>query len=352
MNSNEKINELMNKESEWLKGKGPKSDIVISSRVRLARNIDGQCFLNRASSEAKKRILLSTRAIVEKNKYLKRATFFVMKDLNELDRQFLVERHLMSPEHMVDPEHKALIIDENEIVSIMINEEDHFRVQVLQSGLNVMEAWNIIDQIDTELSEKVPFAFSQRWGYLTACPTNTGTGLRGSVMLHLPALAMTNQIGNVFQAISKLGLTMRGLYGEGTEATGDFFQISNQVTLGYSEKDLLESIVRIINKIIMRENTTRNMLITKNRDEITDKIWRALGTLRSARIITSNETIMLLSIIRLGVNLGIVKKINTHVINELFILLQPAHLQKIEGNVLSPKERDAKRAELIRDKLK
>lgn len=347
-----KVDDLLYKESEWLKGKGPRSDIVISSRVRLARNIEGYPFFNRAATEVRKRILDTMRSCVEKSKFLKGAIFITMKGLTDLDRQFLVERHLMSPEHMVDPEFKAVVIDEKEIVSIMINEEDHLRIQVLQSGFNLMEAWRVVDEIDSDLSQRTHFAFSGKWGYLTACPTNTGTGLRGSVMVHLPALAMTNQVGKVFQAISKLGLTMRGLYGEGTEATGDFFQISNQVTLGHSETDLLGNIERIISKIIMRESSTRGLLMQKNKEEITDKVCRALGTLKSARIITSNETITLLSIIRLGIDLGVVKDIDLKAINELFILMQPAHLQKLGGKMLSPQDRDARRAALIREKLK
>ena len=282
---------------------------------------------------------------------MKKSLFLKMNDLAEIDRQFLVERHLMSPEHVISPEYKGLVIDDKEIVSIMINEEDHLRIQVLQSGFNVIEAWRISDEIDTDLSKKIPYAFSAKWGYLSACPTNTGTGLRASVMLHLPALVMTNQIGKVFQAISKLGLTIRGFYGEGTEAIGNFFQISNQVTLGRSERDLIDKIGGIVDKLVTREESTRSVLIGKNREELGDKIWRAYGTLKSARIINSSETIKLLSVIRLGVDLGIVSGIDKARINELFILTQPAHLQKIEGKLLSPNQRDYKRADIIRKKL-
>lgn len=346
------IDDLLHKKNEWLKGTGPKSNIVISSRVRLARNFEGFPFLSMAKPSVRDEILKVAHALIGKSKFLKGATYFAMKDLSELDRQFLVERHLMSPEHMVKHESKALIIDEKEIVSIMVNEEDHLRIQVLQSGFNLMEVWRMIDEIDNDLSQNCNFAFSTRWGYLTACPTNTGTGLRGSVMLHLPALVITKQLDKVYQAISKLGLTIRGLYGEGTEASGDFLQVSNQVTLGHSETELLDNIERIINKIITRENSTRNMLMTKNKEEITDKIWRAYGTLKSARIITSKETIALLSVIRLGVDVQILKNIDIQDMNELFILTQPAHLQKLEGRSLSADERDYKRAELIREKLK
>ncbi|MFH1790525.1 MAG: protein arginine kinase [Candidatus Omnitrophota bacterium] len=347
-----KIDDLLHRGSEWLNSKGPRSECVISSRVRLARNIEKMPFFNRANPPAKKRIMEIARACVEKSKILKAASFIPMKSVTDLDRKFLVERHLMSPEHMADPEFKAVVLDENEVVSIMVNEEDHFRLQVLQSGFNMQNAWKLADEIDTELSGMVSFAFSQKWGYLTACPTNVGTGLRGSVMLHLPALAMTGQLGRVFQAILKLGLTMRGLYGEGTEATGDFFQISNQVTLGHSEPDLIGNIEAVINKVIMRETSTRGMLLEKNREELTDKIWRALGTLKNARIMSSTETITLLSTVRLGVDVGVIKDIPLGTVNELFMLMQPAHLQKLSGKILSPQDRDQMRAALIRDKIK
>ena len=346
------LEELLHKRSEWLRGTGPKSDIVVSSRVRLARNIDKFPFFNWANPNQREAILALVKDAAIKSKFLKKTMFLQMKDLSEIDRQFLVERHLTSPEHVVDPQYKAVIIDDREIASIMINEEDHIRLQVLQSGLNIIEAWRMADEIDTDLSTRLPYAFSDRWGYLTACPTNTGTGLRASIMLHLPALVMTSQIGKVFQAISKLGLTMRGFYGEGTEAIGNFFQVSNQVTMGRSENDLIDKIGSIVDKLVEREESTRNILMTKNKDEISDKIWRAYGTLKSARIITSSETIKLLSVIRLGVNLGIVTGINEIQINELFMLTQPAHLQKIEGKILNPNQRDYKRADIIRERLK
>ena len=346
------LDDLLHGKSEWLKGTGPKSDIVISSRIRLARNLDGFPFFNWAKPKEKEGTLKLVREAVEKSKFLKKSLFLNIKDLPEIDRQFLVERHLMSPEHVIDLEYKGLVVEDKEIASIMINEEDHLRIQVLQSGFNIIEAWRMSDAIDTDLSKKMPYAFSTKWGYLTACPTNTGTGLRASVMLHLPALVMTNQIGKVFQAISKLGLTMRGFYGEGTEATGNFFQISNQVTLGRSESDLIDKIGSIVDKLVKREESTRNILMVKQKDELADKIWRAYGTLKSARIITSTETIKLLSFIRLGVDLGIVSGIDRTELNELLILTQPAHLQKLENKLLTPNQRDYKRADLVREKLK
>jgi len=347
-----KLEDLVYKKSEWLKGTGPKSDIVMSSRIRLARDLEGFSFFGWAKPKEKEKLLVTVKNAVEKSKFLKKALFLYMKDLAEIDRQFLVERHLVSPEHVIDTQYKALIIDSNEIVSMMINEEDHIRMQVLQSGFNIIEAWRMASEIDGDIGKKLTYAFSPKWGYLTACPTNTGTGLRASVMLHLPALVMTNQIGKVFQAISKIGLTMRGFYGEGTEALGNFFQISNQVTLGHSEDGLIEKIVSTVDKIVKREESTRSMILVKNKDEMSDRIWRAYGTLESARIITSTETIKLLSAIRLGIDLNLIKNLDRARINELFMLIQPAHLQKIEGNVLNAHQRDYKRADLIRKILK
>jgi len=346
------IEDLLRQDCEWLRGTGPSSNIVLSSRTRLARNLDKTPFSNWANRKQLEDILAMVKGAMQESNFLKGATFFRLKELSEVDRIFLVERHLMSPEHAKDPEYKALIVDSKEIVSIMINEEDHLRIQVLQSGLNMQECWRIIDEIDTDLSKKLPFAYSAKWGYLTACPTNTGTGLRGSVMLHLPALVFAGQIGKVLEAIAKLGLNVRGLYGEGTEATGNIFQVSNQVSMGITEEDTIDNIERIANQIISREDATRRAILTKNRSALEDRVSRAYGTLKSAHIITSNETVALLSAIRLGVDSGVIKNMDRRMVNELFLLTQPAHLQKLEGKKLDSNERDIKRADLIREKLK
>jgi len=347
-----KIDDLLNQSSEWLKGTGPRSEIVISSRIRFARNILKVPFSDWATKEQKQRISSLVGKALEETGAVKDYIMFDMLKLSDVDRQFLVERHLMSPEHAKNPEYKFLIIDPREIISIMVNEEDHLRVQVLQSGFNILEAWRIIYKLDQELSKRLDYAYSSRWGYLTACPTNTGTGMRASVMLHLPALVLTKQVANVLETIAKLSLAVRGLYGEGTEARGNFFQISNQVSLGRTEEDIIDNIERIINQVVAREANARHLLMTKSKDAVTDKIWRAYGTLKNARIISSEETVKLLSIVRLGVDLGIVQDVDTKVINELFIMTQPAHLQKLEKKTLSPNERDVKRAELIRKMFK
>ncbi len=346
------INDLVKQTGEWLKGEGPNADIVMSSRVRVARNIKGYPFFHWAGKKEKETVLSIIKSALEKSKHMKGALFVKMATLNDIDKQFLVERHLMSREHAVTDGSKALVVDGKEIISVMINEEDHLRAHAIQASFNLMETWRVLNALDTELENKLEYAYSDRWGYLTACPTNIGTGLRASVMLHLPALVITNQIGRVLQAITKLGVVARGFYGEGTQAIGNFFQISNQVTLGHSEEDIIDNIENLIRQVIGREKSARDYLLARNKATVYDRIWRAHGTLKSARIITSDETTRLLSLIRLGVDMKVVTDIDRKTLNELFILTQPAHLQKLEGKKLSSAERDVKRADLIRAKLK
>lgn len=346
------INDLVKQAGEWLKGEGPNADIVISSRVRVARNIKGYPFCHWAGKKEKEEVLSIGKGAIESSKYMKGALFAKIVELNDIDKQFLVERHLMSREHAIKDDSKAVAVDEREIISIMINEEDHIRAQVIQSSFNLTESWRVLNALDNELGNRIEYSYSDRWGYLTACPTNIGTGLRASVMLHLPVLVITNQIGRVLQAITKLGVTARGLYGEGTEASGNFFQISNQVTLGHTEEDIIDNIEKLINQVVGREKSAREYLLSRSKASIYDRIWRAYGTLKSARIITSDETIRLLSLIRLGVDMKVITDIGRKTLNELFILTQPAHLQKIEAKKLSPAERDIKRADLIRAKFK
>lgn len=347
-----KLDDLINQTCEWLKGTGPSSNLVISSRIRLARNLKQIPFSHWANKQQKEQVLKEAKEAMNTSNYTKGALFLEMADLNNLDKQFLIERHLVSKEHALRANHKAIVIGDKEILGIMINEEDHLRIQVMQSGFNLDEAWQIMKRIDQDFEKKLQFAYSSNWGYLTACPTNTGTGLRASVMLHLPALVMTKQINKVVQAITKLNLTARGFYGEGTEASGNFFQISNQVTLGHSEEDILDNIERIIKQVIGHEQNARRVLFDQDSARIKDRIWRSYATLKNAHIITSKEATDLFSSVRLGLDLGIFKEeLNVQMVNKIFILMQPAHLQKIEGKALSPQERDIKRAELIRKEL-
>ncbi len=346
-----RIDDLLNQLGEWLKGTGPNSDIVMSSRVRLARNLNKIPFSHWANKKDKEKVLVSIKAALLENEFLKNGISVSMKELDEIDRNFLLERHLVSHELIQKTDNKCALISSNEAVSGMINEEDHLRLQVMQSGFNLRDAFEIVEGIDKFLATRLDFAFSPEWGYLTACPTNAGTGIRSSVMLHLPTLVLTKQINKILEAITRLGLTARGFYGEGTQATGNFFQISNQVTLGQKEEDIIDNIERLIKQVVEYEQNARQMLIGQERQRISDRIWRAYGVLKNAYIISSIETIDLLSSVRLGVDLGIIKDISRQQLNTLFVFIQPAHLQKLEGKKLTSQERDVKRAQLIRSKL-
>lgn len=347
-----KIDGNLNKIGEWLKGTGPNSDIAISTRVRLARNIDKIPFTHWANKKQREQVLSLVKGAAENSNLLKGSLYMRMSDVSELNRQFLIERHLMSIEHARDPGYKALVIEPREIINVMVNEEDHLRIQAIQSGFNLADSWRLVDKLDMELNQTLSYAHSIKWGYLTACPTNTGTGMRASLMLHLPALAMTKQINKVLQALAKLNVAVRGIYGEGTEALGNFFQISNQVTLGRPEEYIIGDFERVMHQVIGREAQARKYLLMKEKAQLSDKILRAYGTLKSARIITSSETINLMSSIRLGVHIGILPDVNIKTINEIYIMTQPAHLQKLEGKILTADQRDIKRADLIRAKLK
>jgi len=348
---NMKLDNFINNTGQWLKGTGDYSNIVMSSRIRLARNLAFRPFPNKAKKKDMMEILSDIHAAIERINFLKKAVFLKISDLDTIDKQFLIERHLMSHDHADPVEGRALVVSEEEILSVMINEEDHLRIQVMHSGLNLDECWQIANSIDDALSEKLEFAYSMQWGYLTACPTNTGTAMRGSVMLHLPALVMTKQINKVLVAVAKLNFASRGFYGEGTQASGNFFQISNQVSIGYSEADVIQNINELIKQIIEQEEQARQALLLENKPMLEDKIFRSYGVLKNAHIISSQETVELLSMVRLGVDLDIVKDVDRKDINALFIMIQPAHLQKIEGKKLSASARDTKRASVIRQKL-
>lgn len=346
-----RIEELLTHTGEWLRGTGPLAHIVTSSRVRLARNLSTGPFPNRASKHDLEAVLSAVERGISHIDLFKGATIFHMTELDQIDRQLLVERHLMSHEHASNPDGKALLVSAEEVVSIMINEEDHLRIQVMRSGLNLVQAFEIINAIDDALSKELNYAYTPQWGYLTACPTNTGTAMRGSVMMHLPALVMTKQINKVLAAISKLSFASRGFYGEGTQALGNFYQISNQVSLGHSETDIIQNINGLTRQVIDQEEQARQALLMQNKPMLEDKICRSWGLLKSARIISSQEAIELFSMVRLGIDMHIVKEVNHKALNELFIMIQPAHLQKIEGKRLNAFERDTKRAAVIRQKL-
>ena len=346
------LDTLTHTSGEWLRGTGPESDIVISSRIRLARNVAAFPFTNRASAYQKAEIEGMLRDRVAKLELDPRLEYINIPTLSPLDRQFLVERQLISRELAAADGPRGVALMPRETVSLMINEEDHLRLQVMRSGFALDEAWQDIDRVDDLLEARISYAFSEEFGYLTACPTNVGTGMRASVMLHLPALVWTKQIEKVFRALQKINLAVRGLYGEGSRASGDFYQISNQVTLGKSETQILNEIREVIPQIITYERQARTAMLRKSRQAMQDRVSRAYGTLCSATMMTSEETMDLLSSVRLGVNLGLLDDITIGTVNELFIHTQPAHLQKLMGSLLDGEERNAARARYLRTRLR
>ena len=277
--------------------------------------------------------------------------FFDINRLTPLDRLFLVERQLISREHAGGEGSRSVAIAPAEDVSLMVNEEDHVRIQVLRSGYSIRQCWEMVDQIDDHIESKVHYAYSREFGYLTACPTNVGTGMRASVMLHLPALSMTKQIDRVFRALQKIQLAVRGLYGEGSQASGDFYQISNNITLGKTEEEIISNIEVVVPQIVHYERTARRGLIKENKQTLHDRVSRAYGILRAAQTISSEETMSLLSSVRMGVNLNLIDNVNIDLVNDLFIHTQPAHLQKLEGKELEGEDRNIARATYLRRRL-
>jgi len=342
------IDDLFARSGEWLKGTGPESDIVISSRIRLARNIAGYPFQTRLEDAPRKELASHLQQGIDAAGLPDAGTFVNLSGVDPVDCMLLVERHLVSREHAEGDGDRGVMFSDAETVSIMTLEEDHLRIQVMRSGLQLEDVWKKAESIDERLEERFDYAFSSDFGFLTACPTNVGTGIRVSVMLHLPALVLTKHIEKVFNAVSKVNMAVRGLYGEGTHASGDFYQISNQVTLGCSEEQTLAAFSDLVPKIIDYERRTRTKFLEEYRENLEDKIMRAVGALTSAVRISSEETMERLSMVRLGVNLGILDAMEIASVNELFILSQPAHLQKLEGQVLEASERDSARARLIK----
>ena len=338
--------------AEWLRASGPESDVVVSSRLRLARNLANFPFLQKLTAEQQEEVVELAEEAIRKSEILKTSHYFRSNSLTDLDRQFLLERHLISREHAGEKGEKAVAISSNEVISLMVLEEDHLRLQAFQSGFNLVETWRIVNQIDSQLEKTLTYSFNANLGYLTACPTNVGTGLRASCMLHLPSLVLTKQVHKVLQALAKLNLAARGLYGEGTQATGNFFQFSNQMTLGQTEEEIMENLSSVIKQVVEHEREARNYLKEKRKAKFEDQIWRALGTLKSARVISSSEATQLVSLVQLGVNMGLVDpRLTRQDLNGLFLLIQPAHLQKMTGKSLNSSERDVRRADLIRDRL-
>ena len=349
--SHQIVRRLAATSGEWLCGDGPCSDIVISSRARLARNVAGFPFVGKASEEQRSQIVSQVNNVLDAPVGNRSTSSIDLTELSELDAQFLMERQLISRELARGEGPRAVVISEGERHSVMINEEDHLRIQVLQSGFSLEDCWRECDALDDRIESRIPFSFHPQLGYLTACPTNVGTGLRLSVMLHLPALRMTRDIQKVHQSAQKIKLAVRGLYGEGSQALGDFYQISNQLTLGKTERQLITEVREVVQRIVEWERKVRRMLLQDRESWLLDLVSRAWGTLTSARSITSEETMHLLSSVRMGLQMDLLDGRDASLVNELFIRTQPAHLQHTHGEALSTERRNILRASWMQQRL-
>jgi protein arginine kinase len=346
------VHEFLASPADASRREGPHNRIVLSSRVRLARNLRGMPFPGWAKKAERVKALEAIRPAVESLPQMANAFSESMDNLTVLDKNILVERHLISREHAAKSAGSGLVLNRDESLCVMINEEDHLRMQALRPGLQLKQAWNAIDQIDSKLEKRLNYAFTGELGYLTACPTNIGTGIRVSAMLHLPGLVLAEQINQIIQAVNKLGLAVRGLYGEGTEALGNVFQVSNQMTLGETEADIVERLNKVLAQIIEHEENARQVLLEKKPKAVYNHIGRAYGILANAHSISSKETMNLLSLMRLGVDLALFENLERWLVDELFIITQPAHLQKRFSEKLSAEERDLLRADMLRDRLR
>lgn len=346
------IDELTRTTGEWLRGVGNMSDVVVSSRIRLARNLADRPFLSTANGTERTEIYRILADAITSAPINGDAILVDMQEADPVDREVLVERHLISRQHAEGKGSRGVSFTSDETRAMMLNEEDHLRIQGLRCGLELEELWRDVNTLDDTLAERVAFAFDKRLGFLTACPTNVGTGIRVSVMLHLPALRLTKEIERVARAARDMHLAVRGMHGEGTEAIGDFYQLSNQTTLGKTEEQVIDAFSKaIIPKIVEYERTARDSLSRHSAARVDDKIWRAYGTLAHARSISSEETQTLLSPIRMGIHMGRFSLIDIPVLNELLLHTQPAHLQKLHGKTSDEDERDFLRADYLRKRF-
>ena len=348
------VGRITSQAGEWLCGAGPMSETVVSSRVRLARNLAGFPFVNRASVQQQCEIMGRCREETLGGRLGDGVVWIPLGDCDQLDLQWLVERNLISRQHAKSENDlpRAVAVGADETFSIMVNEEDHLRIQVLRSGMQLAEAFDQIDRIDDALEHQLDYAFSKRFGYLSACPTNVGTGIRVSVMLHLPALRLTGEIEKVRRAAREMQLAVRGMFGEGSEALGDLYQISNQTTLGRSEQEILSDFQHtVVPQIVAYEHQARQALLQQRPTQLDDRVWRAWAILTNAKLMNTDEVLSLLSHLRLGVNLGRVDTVDIRTVNELFLLTQPAHLQKLAGRQMDPAARREARAEFVCRKL-
>ncbi len=338
--------------SSWMRKDGPEGDIVLGTRIRLARNFAQTPFPAVAPKERLLAVVERCSTFVEPLGEIGDFRFVMMAEVDELERQVMVEKHLISPRHTENAVSKGLLLSTQEDISIMVNEEDHLRIQVLFPGLALETAWKLANTIDDTIESQLEYAFDESLGYLTACPTNAGTGMRASVMLHLPALARVNQLSKVLTSVSQFGLAVRGLYGEGSESYGNIFQISNQVSMGHTEEEMIEHLAKVTAQIITSERQARQYLAQEERRLVSeDQIYRSYGLLTNARVIETKEALELLSQVCLGIDLNLITHLDKKILKELMVLTRSAHLQKLMGQKLPPEERDRLRASLIRERL-
>jgi protein arginine kinase len=345
------IDELAARMAPWLQADGDLSDNVISSRIRLARNLARIPYPSIANAKQQSEVMDAVAGVSESTPQLKNGTFLRARELDTTDRQVLVERHLASPEFMRDNADLGVVVSAAEEVAVSVNEEDHLRIQALGSGLSLRSAWERAAAVDEALDGSLTFDFDREFGYLTACPTNVGTGLRASVLVHLPALVLTREIESYLNRLSKLGFVARGFYGEGTDVQGNLFQVSNQTTLGQAEEEIVGGLENIVKQLVDQEREAEKTLARDARVELEDRVWRAYAIITNARMLNSGEMMNLLSAVRLGAGLKILPPVPLPTLNELLIMTQPAHLQKAGHGQMSTEERDARRAELFRERL-
>lgn len=344
------IRPILEAETELTDRSHTPESVVLSTRVRLARNIDETPFPGRANKSQRREILARCQDAIASLKMMEKGTVLEMQNLSDPEKQVLVERHLVSRELSNNKDGAGVIVSRDQSCAVMINEEDHLRIQVLRSGYNFKSAWKIIDKIDSGLEDQLDFAFSPEWGFLTACPTNLGTALRASVMLHLPGLVMASQMEKVVRAVNQMGIAVRGLYGEGTDASGSIFQISNQQTLGESEQDIIKRLTGVLDTIIEQEQNARQKLLENAAPKVLDKIGRAFGALQNGHLLSSAEAMNLLSLIRLGVDFGLLPESERRSVDNFFITTQPGHIQIIsQGDLGNSDQRDVERARVLRE---
>jgi protein arginine kinase len=337
--------------SELTDNASSKTAIVLMTRIRLARNLAGQPFPGWARPAQRTLVLETCREAVAATAPMKRSLSVAVSELSDLEKQILVERHLISRELSGSPQGSGVVISRDQTFSVMVNEEDHLRIQVLRAGFQLKKAWSAINELDTALEGSLDFAFSPTLGYLTACPTNLGTALRGSAMMHLPALVIAGQMEKVVRAVNQLGMVVRGLFGEGSDASGSIFQISNQTTLGESEDEIIKRLASVLQSIIEHELNARAKLLEADSGKVFDKIGRAYGILQNSHLLSSSEAMNLLSLIRLGVDLGVFSDAFRSVIDRLFIEAQPGHLQHAQKAPCEPGQRDLLRAARLRSEF-